>query len=52
MDESIQFARAGAGNVVINNELYTVGGASSYPTESNTMKSKFTIKSTSSTNPD
>ena len=54
MDESIQFARAGAGNVVINNELYTVGGASSYPTESKTIKSveKYTIKSTSSTNPD
>ena len=54
MGESIQFARAGAGNVVINNELYTVGGASSYPTESKTIKSveKYTIKSTSSTNPD
>ncbi|MED2944745.1 kelch repeat-containing protein [Bacillus swezeyi] len=53
MDERIQFARAGAGNVVINNDLYTVGGATSYPTESKTTKSveKYTIKSTSSTNP-
>ncbi|MEC1544706.1 Kelch repeat-containing protein [Bacillus halotolerans] len=54
MDERIQFARAGAGNVVINNDLYTVGGATSNPTESNSIKSveKYTIKSTSSTNPD
>ncbi|MGX4766891.1 Kelch repeat-containing protein [Bacillus mojavensis] len=53
MDEKMQFARAGAGAVVINNDLYAVGGATKSPSESNIFNSveKYTIKD-ASTAPD
>ncbi|MGG1014211.1 DUF1668 domain-containing protein [Bacillus subtilis] len=49
MDQKMQFARAGAGAVVINNDLYAVGGAIKRPSESNFFNSveKYTIKNTS-----
>ncbi|MCM3157546.1 kelch repeat-containing protein [Bacillus subtilis] len=49
MDQKMQFARASAGAVVINNDLYAVGGAIKRPSESNFFNSveKYTIKNTS-----
>ncbi|MCY8546503.1 Kelch repeat-containing protein [Bacillus vallismortis] len=51
MEEKIQHARAGAGTVSINNELYTVGGAPKSKTQSNAFNSleKYTIKETVNT---
>ncbi|QIW80909.1 DUF1668 domain-containing protein [Bacillus tequilensis] len=51
MEEKIQYARAGAGTVSINNELYTVGGAPKSLTHSNAFSSveKYTIKETGNT---
>ncbi|MGM0948067.1 MAG: Kelch repeat-containing protein [Bacillota bacterium] len=51
MEEKIQHARAGAGTVSINNELYTVGGAPKSNTQSNAFNSleKYTITETVNT---